>query len=77
MWVIWFWAQFSPQSPSLGSIQHTGTAHNLPCTLADELLASPCLPMPLLPPNDPVTPSSSCRSQCFPLHTLLFGTGYH
>lgn len=75
MWASWSWAPSPPQSPSLGPTQHTGTAHNLSCTLAAGLLASPCLLMPLLPPSDPVTPSSSCRPQCFPLHTLLLGTG--
>lgn len=52
----------STPAPSLGPTQHTGTAHNLPCTLAARLLASPCLLMPLLPPSDPVTPADPSAS---------------
>lgn len=42
--LFWMWASWSwpPQSPFLGSIQHTGTTHNLPCTLTAGLLAAAC-----------------------------------
>lgn len=36
-WASWSWAWSPPHFPSLGSIQHTGIAHNLPSTLAATL----------------------------------------